>query len=176
VAAAPRWLPAALVLFFTFSLAANRRAVTVVMSAATTENTMNASQPATRTITGTCTRCDGSGSIRAFGHYANGTCFACHGTGTLTVQLTEADAAARDAAREQGQRQRAWLAALATVSPAQVVANFRALPEAKLWAVRDACAGWDAEGARLAWWAASTVLGAWPNRALPASWLAEAAE
>jgi hypothetical protein len=116
----------------------------------------------TRTITGTCSRCDGTGTIRAFGHYANGRCFACHGTGSLTVTLSAGEAVLV----EEGRRKREWLQALSTVSPAQVVARFRALPESKLWAIRDACAGWEVEGARLAWWAACTVLGAWPGPAL----------
>lgn len=136
---------------------------------------MNASQPTTHTATGTCGRCDGAGVIRAFGHYANGTCFACHGTGKLTIQLSElseADAAARDVARELGERQVAWLASLASMTPAQVVSRFRALPEDKLWAVRNACAAWEVPGARLAYWSASTVLGAWPgSRAYPVSWV-----
>jgi len=30
-----------------------------------------------------CTRCNGLGSVSAFGHVANGTCFACHGAGRV---------------------------------------------------------------------------------------------
>ena len=122
------------------------------------------------TMTGTCHRCDGTGTIRAFGHYANGRCFACHGTGKLSVTLSEGEAVMV----EEGRRKRAWLETLATMRPEDVVSRFRALPASKLWAIRDACAGWDVEGARLAWWAACTVLCAWPGPVLSAADIADA--
>ena len=54
---------------------------------------------ANRTQTGTCTRCDGTGTIRAFSHNVNGRCFSCSGTGVLTVTVSEVSAAAMDATR-----------------------------------------------------------------------------
>ena len=123
-------------------------------------------------VTGTCGRCDGSGVIRAFGHYVNGVCFACHGTGKLTVEVSEIDAAARDASIKLYHSQRAWLASLVSMTPAQVVSYFDGLCSDKVWAIRNACAGWDVPGARIAYWSASTVLNAWPTtRPYPVSWI-----
>ena len=123
-------------------------------------------------VTGTCGRCDGAGVIRAFGHYVNGTCFACHGTGELTVELSEIDAATRDASIKLYHSQRAWLASLISMTPAQVVSYFDTLSSDKVWAIRNACAGWDVPGARIAYWSASTVLNAWPTtRPYPVSWI-----
>lgn len=120
----------------------------------------------------TCTRCEGSGTIRAFNHFAHGKCFACGGTGSGTVTLSEVDAAAVEASRIEYARKVAWLADLSSMAPAQVVSRFSALSVDKVWSIRNACAGWNVPGARLAYWAASTVLDAWPSgRAYPVSWV-----
>ncbi|MFZ9748217.1 MAG: hypothetical protein ACO3G4_16490, partial [Opitutaceae bacterium] len=124
----------------------------------------------TTTMTGTCGRCDGTGKIAAFNHYAGGVCFACSGSGVAEVTVTTADAEAQAAIIAEAARKRDWLAKLVGVSPKVVAAQFRALPEAKLWAIRNACAGWNVPGARAAYWAASTVLSAWPDgRPYPAT-------
>jgi RecJ-like exonuclease len=39
---------------------------------------------------GTCTKCDGNKTIKAFAHINNGTCFACGGTGKARVVRAEA--------------------------------------------------------------------------------------
>lgn len=43
----------------------------------------------TQSTATTCNRCDGTGSIRAFAHYAGGVCFACAGTGSVTASSSE---------------------------------------------------------------------------------------
>jgi hypothetical protein len=43
----------------------------------------------TQPATTTCNRCAGTGTIQAFGHYANGVCFACAGTGKVRANHGE---------------------------------------------------------------------------------------
>jgi hypothetical protein len=126
---------------------------------------------ANRTQIGTCARCNGTGNIRAFNHNANGRCFACTGTGILTITISEVDAAAMDASRR-----RQWLSTLDTLTVNQAMEKIRALSDSddRLWNLRDTCAGWDAPGARMAYWCACTLLRAWPSRPLPESWIDEA--
>ena len=126
---------------------------------------------ANRTQTGTCARCDGTGTIRAFSHNVNGRCFACSGTGSLTVTISEVDAARMDASRAEDARRRQWLANLDTLTIDQAMAKIRTLDSERLWNLRNVCAGWDAPGARVAYWCASTLLNAWPSRPLPESWI-----
>ena len=126
---------------------------------------------ANRTQTGTCTRCDGTGTIRAFSHNVNGRCFSCSGTGVLTVTVAEVSAAAMDATRAENARRRQWLGTLETLTIDQAMAKIRTLDSDRLWNLRNACAGWDAPGARVAYWCASTLLRAWPSRPLPESWI-----
>ena len=45
----------------------------------------------TMTIKGTCSKCDGRGTLRAFNHVANGRCFQCGGTGHVFVRVSVAD-------------------------------------------------------------------------------------
>jgi hypothetical protein len=41
--------------------------------------------PATyETLSGTCSKCDGTGRLGHYGHIANGVCFDCQGTGTIS--------------------------------------------------------------------------------------------
>ena len=129
---------------------------------------------ANRNQTGTCSRCNGIGNIAAFRHNENGRCFACTGTGTMTVTISESDAAAMDTSRATDIRRREWLATLDTMTVDQAMAKIRTLSNDRLWNLRDTCAGWDAPGARMAYWCASTLLRAWPSRPLPESWIDEA--
>ena len=122
------------------------------------------------TRTTTCIRCNGTGTIYAFTSIANGRCFGCGGSGTC--EISAATESAIVVVKEDAKR--AWLASLAPMTHSQVVAKFRALSEDKLWAVRDACAAWDAPGARLAYWAACSILNAWPGDPIPAVWITAA--
>lgn len=36
-----------------------------------------------------CAKCNGTGHIRAFNHYAQGVCFQCNGTGKITLKRLE---------------------------------------------------------------------------------------
>jgi len=134
---------------------------------------MNATPAQTMTVTGTCGRCDGRGKLPTFGHYVGGLCFACSGSGTATMTITAEDAARQAGYAAQAKRQADWLASVASMTPTAAVARFASIPTAKLWDVRNACAGQrDMPGARMAYWAASTVLNAWPDgRAYPESWI-----
>lgn len=49
----------------------------------------------------TCPKCDGLGTIAAFGHYAQGVCFGCNGAGTLKVDLEAKKAALTPYCRER---------------------------------------------------------------------------
>jgi hypothetical protein len=143
---------------------------------------MTATPAQTMTVTGTCGRCDGRGKLPAFGHYVGGLCFACSGSGTATMTVTAEDAARRAANAATAERQNAWLASLPT-DPKVVVAAFRRIGSDKLTSIRNACADINlcerdanhehrTPGARMAYWAASTVLNAWPDgRAYPESWI-----
>jgi hypothetical protein len=46
------------------------------------------SMPATyETLTGTCSKCDGTGSLPHYGHISNGVCFQCQGSGKLSFRV-----------------------------------------------------------------------------------------
>lgn len=73
----------------------------------------------TTTIKGTCSKCDGRGTLRAFNHVANGRCFQCGGTGHVFVRVDVADkhlvAAARPVAPAKARSLKERCAALREV-------------------------------------------------------------
>ena len=147
---------------------------------------MNATAAKTETETVTCPKCFGGRSFAVWSHYAGGMCFRCNGAGVVDASTPTASTDSTDAVKAanvaSAERQNAWLAGLST-DPKVVVAAFRSVGAAKLMAIRNACANInvrerDADredrtpGARMAYWAASTVLGAWPSgRAYSADWI-----
>ena len=132
-------------------------------------------------ILATCDKCEGKGYINGFGHYANGVCFLCAGNGTRLVtpyeQKISAEMAERiTAAAVENDKRAAFIARHDGVEPRLVAGWFAKMDADKVYAIRQHCAPMpghdDAPGARVCYWAASTVLDAWPSgRAYPESWV-----
>jgi hypothetical protein len=145
---------------------------------------MNATAAKTETVT--CPKCFGGRTFAVWSHYAGGLCFRCNGAGVVDASAQTASTDSTDAVKAanvaSAERQNAWLAGLST-DPKVVVAAFHNIGPAKLMAIRNACANInvrerDADredrtpGARMAYWAASTVIGAWPfGCAYSADWI-----
>lgn len=144
---------------------------------------LSAAKTSPATMTGTCGRCDGSGRIRGFSHYANGVCFACKGTGSLPVEMSEA---APKTAREiemaaESARKSAWIEAQADADPVALAARFARMDWRRVNEIRNSCpestGPRDSRGGRVCYWAASTALNAWPiGRAYPLSWIDESGD
>jgi hypothetical protein len=141
----------------------------------------NAAAKTPARILATCDKCEGKGYINGFGHYANGVCFLCEGNGTRYVTAHEAKISAETAARiaaaaVENDKRAAFIARFDGVEPRLVVARFRTYTADQVWAIRQHCAGTTTRGAspgeRVCYWAASTVLDAWPmGTAYPESWV-----
>ena len=141
---------------------------------------MNA-RPAAKKILVTCDKCEGKGYINGFEHYANGVCFQCSGNGTCEytaheVKVRAEDAARMEALRIESDRRVAFIASHHGMDPQIVLARFRNLHPDKVYAIRQHCAqipGYDSNpGERVCYWAASTILDAWPSgRPYPVSWI-----
>ena len=148
------------------------------------EPTMNAAAKPAK-ILATCDKCEGKGSIYGFSHYAAGVCFDCSGNGTRYVTAHEAKVSAEQAsrmaaARVESDRRAAFIARFDGVEPCLVAKWFSKMDADKVYAIRQHCApmpGYEARpGERVCYWAASTVLNAWPSgRAYPESWVTQAA-
>ena len=141
----------------------------------------NAAAKTPAKVTIECDRCEGKGYINGFGHYANGVCFLCAGNGTRLVtpyeQKISAEMAERIAAAKiENDKRAAFIARFDGAEPRLVVARFRTYTEDQVWAIRQHCAGTTTReanlGERVCYWAASTVLNAWPmGSAYPESWV-----
>ena len=145
---------------------------------------MNAT--ATKTETAPCPKCFGGRTFAVWSHYAGGLCFRCNGAGVVDAATLPASTDSTDEVKAanlaSAERQNAWLAGLSS-DPKVVVAAFRNIGPSKLMAIRNACADInlrerDADredrtpGARMAYWAVSTVIGAWPfGCAYSADWI-----
>lgn len=80
----------------------------------------------------TCPKCDGVGSLSAFGHVANGVCFCCKGKKVVTVDKQKLI----DKIRPENQKKAEWILA-------STEASYVGLSFAKLSAIRDfAHCGW----------------------------------
>lgn len=137
---------------------------------------------AAKMIEVTCPKCEGAKRIVGFDHVVSGRCFRCDGNGT--VLLTQAQAHIIEAARvanaaqvaannARSAAQNAWLAKLPTDHVAAIKA-LRPIGVEKLMAIRNTCADINraerdlpresrTPGARMAYWAASAILNAWPD-------------
>ena len=129
----------------------------------------------------TCDRCEGKGYIHGMSHYAAGVCFLCAGNGDRYVTAHEAKVTAEQAecmaaAKIENDKRAAFIARFDDVEPRLVAKWFAKMDADKVYAIRQHCApipGYDARpGERVCYWAASTVLDAWPSgRAYPESWV-----
>ncbi len=141
----------------------------------------NAAAKTPARILATCDKCEGKGSIYGFSHYAAGVCFDCSGNGTRYVTAHEAKVTAEQAermaaAKVENDKRAAFIARFDGVEPRLVVARFRTYTEDQVWAIRQHCAGTTTReanlGERVCYWAACTVLNAWPmGSAYPESWV-----
>ena len=132
-------------------------------------------------ILATCDKCEGKGSIYGFSHYAAGVCFDCSGNGTRYVTAHEAKVTAEQAermaaAKVENDKRAVFIARFDGVEPRLVAGWFAKMDADKVSAIRQHSAPMpghdDAPGARVCYWAASTVLNAWPSgRAYPESWV-----
>lgn len=71
------------------------------------------------TVTRTCRRCNGRGSIDAFAHIAGGRCLACSGTGKVTRYTAAGKTAAADRDARHAALSRAAAAADAALRPSK---------------------------------------------------------
>jgi hypothetical protein len=130
----------------------------------------------------TCPKCDGTKRIAGFDHVESGRCFRCAGNGTVLLTQLQAytinaarvaDAAQVAANNDRTAAQNAWLAKLPTDHVSAIKA-LRPVGAEKLMAIRNTCADINVAerdmpreertpGARMAYWAASAILNAWPS-------------
>ena len=130
----------------------------------------------------TCPKCDGAKRIAGFSHIDSGRCFRCAGNGTVLLTQLQAytinaaimaDAAQVAANNARSAAQNAWLAKLPTDHVAAIKA-LRPISAEKLMSIRNTCADINraerdlprearTPGARMAYWAASAILNAWPD-------------
>ena len=79
-----------------------------------------------------CPKCDGAGSIGAFGHIASGVCFCCKGNKTILVNIEALKAKLSDDTKKKA----AWVLA-------STESSYHGLSFAKLLKIRDFCHGGD---------------------------------